>query len=604
MSSAETVDPAARSGNDAVDIAESDSFSDGYHSQYRVGPAAPPALLTRSRGRTGERALAALPLACIVVSIATLALPVALTHMPPLLDFPNHLARMWLLAGGADHAPLDSIYGVDWSGASTNIGIDLLAATVGRFTGGWSLAMLLLGAAALLPPLGAVLLNRAIFGGWHWWQAGFAVLAWNSTMLAGFLNFQLGIGLGLLAAAADPAVLRRVGPWGTAVVRIALGTILLLFHPFAAGFYAVLLAGLVFGPGKPVGGAAPLARRAWNAIQAAGLAVGIPVACLVLLAPRLPGGHAPPGVYDLWAGYTVTNKITTLLTAIATYDLRVDVAAVLFLWVAIRIMAPRKVLQCHAGLIVGAGGLVFLAIVVPSTLGGTAFVDWRFPIMAILTGVAAIRPDMRSVRSGSLMALALMLVAVTRTAWIGEVWHERQADVAAVEDVLAFVPAGAAVLPVQHLGAKNAIVPRGRILVSGRPTFWHLPALAVPLRHAFVPTLFTAPGKQPLRVLPPWADISVMEGQPVPVAFLSGGVLTVQAAYQVGYVAHWRERFGYMLVINAQEPDKDDESSLPGLEMLADRGYARLYRITPGDTPTHSTTSGIVRSAAENVQLP
>jgi hypothetical protein len=80
-------------------------------------------------------------------------------------------------------------------------------------------------------------------------------------------------------------------------------------------------------------------------------------------------------------------------------------------------------------------------------------------------------------------------------------------------------------------------------------------------------------------------------------------VLTVQAAYQVGYVAHWRERFGYMLVINAQEPDKDDESSLPGLEMLADRGYARLYRITPGDTPTHSTTSGIVRSAAENVQL-
>jgi len=123
----------------------------------------------------------------------------------------------------------------------------------------------------LLPPLGAVLLNRAVFGGWHWWQAGFALLAWNSTLLAGFLNFQIGLGLALLAAAADPA-LRRAGPLGAVPLRMALGTVLLVFHPFAAGLYGVLLAGLAFGAeAGPHGERMPFGRRIRQAAAAAAL---------------------------------------------------------------------------------------------------------------------------------------------------------------------------------------------------------------------------------------------------------------------------------------------------------------------------------------------
>ena len=45
--------------------------------------------------------------------------------MPPLLDYPNHFARIWLLAGGAGAQPVSGFYAVDWSGAWTNIGIDV-----------------------------------------------------------------------------------------------------------------------------------------------------------------------------------------------------------------------------------------------------------------------------------------------------------------------------------------------------------------------------------------------------------------------------------------------------------------------------------------------
>ncbi len=521
-----------------------------------------------------------LPLACIVLALGTLVLPVALTHMPPMLDYPNHFARMWLLAGGVGQAPLDGIYGVDWSAASTNIGIDLLATTLGRLVGGWVLAPLLLGAAVLLPPLGAVLLNRAVFGGWHWWQAGFAVLAWNSTLLAGFLNFQIGLGLALLAAALDPAALRQAGPLGAVPLRMGLGAGLLVFHPFAAGLYGVLLAGLAFGAEfRPPGGRMGFGRHVWRAAVTAGLGVGLPVACFLLLAPTLPGGHAPAGIYDLWDGFTPVQKAVTLLSAIVTYDLRLDIVAVLLLWAAALLAASGPLLRCHAGLLFSALGLVVLAVFVPSTLGGTGFVDLRFPIMAILTAAACLRPNLRSARAGQVLAVALMLLALARTSWIAGIWRERQADVAAVETVLALVPAGAAVLPVEHTGMNGATLPRGRVLAIGLPSYWHLASLAVPLRHAFVPTLFTAPGKQPLRVLPPWAEISVLEGMPAPVHYLHAFVPSPQISYMIGYMAHWRERFDYMLVLNADVPDEDDEASVPGLELLADHGFARLYRI-------------------------
>ena len=44
--------------------------------------------------RVGLAALAA----CAIV----LLIPVLITPLPPLTDYPNHLARMWILSGGPD----------------------------------------------------------------------------------------------------------------------------------------------------------------------------------------------------------------------------------------------------------------------------------------------------------------------------------------------------------------------------------------------------------------------------------------------------------------------------------------------------------------------
>lgn len=517
---------------------------------------------------------------CIVFALGTLGFPVAYVHTAPLLDYPNHMARMWLLAGGADHAPLNAIYAVNWSGASTNIGIDLLAATLGRLIGVGLLGKLLLAAAVLLPPLGAVLLNRSVFGGWHWWQAGFPVLAWNATLLMGFVNFQIGLGLALLAASADPLILCRTRPSGAALTRMALATALLVFHPFAAGFYAVLLTGIAFGAGRePFVTLALFGRAFRRAIQPAALGAGVPVACFLLLAPTIPGSHAPPGAYDFWENLNFSYKFISLVSGFLTYNLYVDTIMVSLLWVCGRVFAFREHSHCHSGLLLATLGLFVLTIVTPPTLAGTAFLDWRFSGMALLTGVAAVRPGLPSARAGGVAAVALMSLAFVRTGWITVEWQECQGDIIAVEQVLAFVPAGAAVLPAHHTVQEKLYRPYGLSLTDVMPWYQHLQSLAVPLCYAFVPTLFTAPGKQPLRVLPPWTDIAVFEGNDAPVQFLRFFTPSPQLTYAFGYVAQWRERFSYILVLNAQAPVVEDESTLPELELLADRGFARLYRI-------------------------
>lgn len=517
---------------------------------------------------------------CLVAGLAALAVPVALVRVPPLLDYPNHFARIWLLSGGIDKPPLSAMYVVDWAAAWTNIGIDLIAATVGRGVGADALGPLLIATALALPPLGAALLNRAVFGGWHWWQAGFAVFAWSGTLVMGFLSFQIGLGLALMAAAGDAAIERRVGPVGTFIARAVLCGGLLVFHVFAAAFYAALLAGLAFGRER-----APVAPAVWRSVRVAVPALALPLGIFLLLVPSIPGGHAPEGVYDGRPAYALANKLGTVFTAIATYDLSADCVFAVAVVVTVWLVASRRGGQAHWGLLVAACGLLALAVATPSPLGGTLFVDWRFPIMALFAAAAALRPEARTTAAATVGASVLLLVGLARTGWIGDIWVQRRADATAMERALALVPAGSAVLPLVNRSPGDIATPPGRHFAVGRiPLHLQYPALAVPWREAFVPMLFAARGKQPLRVMPPWDAMAVLEGHAAPADLLDGFVPTPQCRYVVGYLAEWRERFDYILLLNADSAHfKGVVPSLQRMEPISDQGFARLYRVPRGE---------------------
>jgi hypothetical protein len=511
----------------------------------------------------------------VLVSLGLLAVPVALVPVPPTLDFPNHLARLCLIAGAAAEAPLDGFYVVDWSSTTTNIGMDLVAAAVGASMDCEALSRILLAAAIILPPLGAVALHAALFRGWHWWQLSFVLLAWSSTAVAGFVNFQLGMGLALLAAAADRAIApRRAVPrflW-----RAALGAPVLVCHVYGALFLGVLLAALDFG-GEPVAWRerAVLARRLGRGAIAGIAGFGVPLLGFLLLAPVRPGATGMP-----LASYGLAEKLLVLLAPILTYDARTDflflAGLLLVAWLAMRLGRMRA----HAGLALAAAACTALALVMPREMFDGSFVDWRFAIMAALALAVSVRPELDPRPAALAVASVLAALAMGRTAWIGMVWSARSADVAAVERAIAHLPPGAALLPART--PEGGPGPVGRHVILNLAADFHYPVLAVPRRRVFVPTLFAHPGQQPVRLHPTWAAIAQGVNQPVPDAMLAelarpepppGGV---PVAWR--YAQDWPRRFDYLLLIDAEGAALEPAVAAM-LEPVADEGFARLWRI-------------------------
>lgn len=400
----------------------------------------------------------------VITSVAMVAAPAFQAHIPPLLDYPNHLARMWLVAGGANIPPTSQIYHVDWSSAGTNIGLDLLAFIFGRVMPITTFGSILLALALVLPPVGAVILNRMVFGGFHWWQIAFALLAFGQTMLAGFLNFQLGLGLALLATAADHHFQQK-GRLIAALGRAGFAVVLLATHILGLFFYAVLLGGLAVGPVIRKSMLRHQVMRAFREATLSVLPLCLVVLIFVLVAPKLPGAHASLGEVSVWwEDASLLRRLSHFASPITSYNWKVDaIFAIALILPAVLALAQH---HFHAGLLLVSALLAGCGIFAPEMVAGTHWIDRRLPIMAALTFASALRPELS--RRNAYAATAVMIALVlARTGWVGWIWAKRQADVAAVTTALTRVSEGSAILLMEHRPspADRALAPLGRYTV-------------------------------------------------------------------------------------------------------------------------------------------
>jgi hypothetical protein len=522
-----------------------------------------------------ERRRDYLTLTLILLTLATLLVPVLLVSVPPLFDYSNHLVRLWLIAGGAATPPVSEMYAVTWSQAFTNVGIDYVGAALGLVVPATTLGATFVALAVVLPPLGALSVNRVTFGGPHWSQIGILFFAWNATLIAGFLNFHIGLGLALFGAALEPRLAHSSIALRTSA-RLAIASLVLVAHIFALFFYCCLLAGLAFGRDrKALASWRAFARRLTGAAAAAAIAAA-PGLVYIAFAPALPGAHTDAiGNAPVW-DFSLYTKGYALLSPIATYALPVDVAFTIALAAPLVWAAATGRIEAHVGLMLAAAGITIVALLAPTAVAGTWWIDNRFPLMAVLALLAGVRPE-ANVAPAARLAIAALLasIVIARTGWITMIWHDRQSDVRAVERAVSSLPPGAAVLPLDNVDESAGLGahPLGRLFHNGHPTYWSYPVLAIMWRHAFVPNLFWATGKQPLRVLPPWNEISYPEDS------LWRSQILIDPNQTPTHFRQWRQRYDYVLLLNADVGNGPDLSVVPELRLERDEGFARLYRI-------------------------
>lgn len=501
------------------------------------------------------------------------ALPVLMVAVPPLLDYPNHMVRFWLLSGGADTAPLSRFYAIDWSRTATNIAMDALAAGLDHLFPAEVTGRIVLGLSALLPPAGAILLSRFVHGRWSWWHLTLFLLAWPLVLLTGFMSFQLALGVALICAIADEKW-KYQGRAITLARRTAQVVGIILVHPFGALLYLALTLGLAAGRDL-----APLPEKGLARLA---LTTNLPFvlgAALIGLRLAIAGGAPDSGFPEFiwrngpWQSLMPTHILAMLVEPLRSYGRVFDVACLIMLVLPPLLSAVRRRLDIHMGLLLAGTGFGLLGLFGPQSISSTSLVELRFMTMAMLTLGAAVLPEAMSNRRLRLVLPLLALAAVgARGLWMGQIWQARQADVASVQSALRPVPAGARVMPMMI--APTGAEPIGRYLGDVTPAFEHLPSLAVLYAHAYVPTLFAQEGKQPLGVREPFDA----DNEP------SGGVLATPEdvannnGRAAAYLPHWHDEFDYVLMVNA---DAGSAAAPPGTCLVTDQGFARLYRIGP-----------------------
>ncbi|HEY2753059.1 hypothetical protein [Phenylobacterium sp.] len=519
----------------------------------------------------------------LLLAFAAVFAPIVMARVPLLLDYPNHLARFWLLSGGDRVAPISAMYRIDWSRASTNIGIDLVVTALGKFLPYQAVGKLIAIAALAGPPAGAALLNRMVFNRWHWWQLSLPILAWTTTALMGFLSYQIALALALFFACLEPALAKR--PMLGVAMRMACGAAILLFHPFGLLFYGALLAALAIGPGwRDIFVQARLLQIA-RGLAVAAAVVAIPAVLLYTLASTPPGAHVGDHPFLIWTSPTPYHLILTAASPFASYGLSVDALFLLPLLAICGWAAWVRRLNAHAGLFVVGVLTAILALMTPGVVGDAGYVDRRFPLMAALMLFASLQPQPTRRFAGVVwLAAVLLIVDLGKSSWIASIWSAREGDVRSIERALGATPPGSAIFTVQVMPASVKVAPVGRYLAgivgnTSESTLRHMPALVVPERHAFIPTLFTVPGQQPLRVLAPWSNLAVPSSA-VPDAHVLDGHPTKSDLKADPYLADWRRSFDYVLVIGADLVDGDGPFTLPPhLRFVAGDAYARLFKI-------------------------
>jgi hypothetical protein len=416
------------------------------------------------------------------VFLALAAIPVYSTVLPPLFDYPNHLARMHLLEEGGN-----AYYAVAWS-ALPNLAADIVVPVLSPVVGLADAGRLFLVLIFLLMAGGTVWLGREASGEWRWWPLAGFLLLYSRSFLWGFINYLAGIGLALCGVALWLRLERSPAPIRV-LVSIAVALACYLAHIEAFAVYTLAIVGVELLPALT-----ELRGRDWRALAGRAIVV-LPqflvpaVLFFAFWTPVAEGG---------WSFARFWRKADLPFSVFDDYHRQFDVACFVVFCLLLLWLAVRRRLNLAPRIGMAALLLLFAYLVLPSQLLSGSGADHRLPLAIFLLLVGGSAPRFASRATAGWTAAVLLVMGLARLGVIEQVWLASDkiyaGDIAALDT-----------LP---KGAKLAVAfPTNAVDMAKIPEA-HLPTLAVARRDAFVPTLFTFKAQQPIEIVSPFDKLA------------------------------------------------------------------------------------------------
>lgn len=530
---------------------------------------------------TGQRLLIAIH----IVLTAAMLMPLALVDIPALVDYPNHLARMRIMAEWASSPDLQRAYSVDLS-PMPNIAMDLVVPWLAKIIGVLAAGKLFIAATLLLFTSSTVALQWAVQGRVGISSLAVYLIVFNLVLSFGFLNYLLGIGAAILLLAAWIGLQHR--GWWLRTGLGAVGSVAILFcHPIAFACYGLCIVTYELSR--------CLRSRHWRACPGVLVMAGFQFlpALAVLLAVR--ARVAGP---DLDIHYVAGAKLMSLLTPTYFYFGSTETVLTAALLASLGLLRFKADMRFEPALAGCAAGLAVAVLAVPTWMSGNWGNDFRLMVPLVMVVIAACRLEPRELRFLLAAAAAVLAVFTLRVVTIAHTWVQYDGLYSEISLAAAELEPNARVLPaVANTDRIDDIAPTAYSRV-----FDHVPALLLLHSSAFVPTLFTTDGRQPLSASLEFSHIDIPHGRPLPLPVLAlavdpqSGAEIVERSVKGDFYHHrfagWPANFDYVLMIDFGR----QQNPLPTILTRAVSGsYFTLYRVAvpgPGVSATPRRSNG------------
>jgi hypothetical protein len=431
--------------------------------------------------------------AVMLAGAVVMALPLAATDLPPLVDLPQHVTRLDILLRLGQSDILRQYYDLR-AGVVPYLGWEAVALGPAWMFGPLAGSRMGIVVALVLLVGGTLALSRVVQQTVRWEAAAVLLMLYGATLAWANLAYLVGAGL-LLFALAGWIASGHWSPCWRAAAFVPVCVALYLAHLLALGGFALFA------------GAFELQRRARLWPLAA--AVFSPLPLWLMMAP----GPRPSAGTDVGALGQHLMSLASPFAFALSVDPRpspggaVDIATIAVVTLALYAgwRSGRLTLAppLRWPLLIGSAA----ALAAPPLLFGVWMINARLPLLLGCLLASAARVDWPTRRHGIAAAVLLTALLAARLASVGAEVAACAPLSAEIRDALAGLPRGARVLPVmEDPSAMASRLCRGRTLQHGA-------VLAAVERDALVPTLFHATTLLALR--PPYDfpdDVRPLDG--------------------------------------------------------------------------------------------
>lgn len=458
--------------------------------------------------RANERQRTLFAFILFAVLLLAVCYPVLTTAMPPLSDYPNHLARIYIQAY-ADKLPTLGTYYQSLIRGQPNLAMDLFVLALTPIVPVEIGGRISIIAAFTLIGTGAHVLSRVLSGRWSPWPNVIFLFVYNKLFQWGFISFMMGLGMMLWGIALW--IYLRDRPMWRFCVGCAIALPLYLSHLFAFAAYGVTVTGYELY--CLLRERAPW-RRYLNAVLMLAAQVVVPFLLFVFVSPT---AHE----YGRISWGSFSRKIAGIVYATWNYNFTFDaitlgaVALIIIAGIATRRLIFPKTLSISLAI------LFLLGVAMPEQIFSSYFAAERMPLVLSLVLVSSVVWAASAWRTELAATAALLVFLAIKLTMVTQHWHEADRRYAEVIPVLKTLPQGAKLMSV--------IVDEEWDLLPDVP-FFEIPTLAVVYREAFVPNLFAYPfnaaqavrftnayagyfWKTPYHILWPW-DVQAIVSDP------------------------------------------------------------------------------------------